>query len=433
MSTIEMSRQDYINLTYRILRGSNEPVERPLPEPWNTVINHAFEADGDPYTWKEMCERSLNGQADPIIAEVFVLLGPDEAKPGDARQGEAAKPDSARQGEGRDWFTIADAYGVDDDIKYIVDEVILEDSLSIFFGAPGSLKSMFLMNMALCVATGLPFLQARPGDESVKPFTTAKSRVLWLDMDMGEKRLKRRVKALARGLGIPAEFPDFKAISFPDPPFAANNQKSIDWLGNEALKFGAKLLVVDNLLAVAGGVDENSSQMHPVMLGLRYIVEGAGASIVTVHHPTKQDEDIFRGHSSINQNLDLLVSVKRNMDALTLTSSKDRDYPMPPLGAIWEYEVVDKALRWGRFYGTRAFQNPVMQEILKFVEMHPGLAQSTILNELSTSLKTSPPTVRRNLMNLVNDGAITVKDGPKDNAKLYYTTRSNVMFSGLKR
>lgn len=56
--------------------------------------------------------------------------------------------------------TVNDAYTERESLTYIVDGLIEQGSLNIVYGAPGCLKTMLLIDMAVCVASGQPWLES---------------------------------------------------------------------------------------------------------------------------------------------------------------------------------------------------------------------------------------------------------------------------------
>ncbi len=82
----------------------------------------------------------------------------------------------------------------------MVERILPIPCLAKIYGPPGTLKSMLLMDLAVCVAIGRPWLQG--GD--LPPFKTVQSPVFWLDLDQGEAIMLQRLGALSRGLGAAA-------------------------------------------------------------------------------------------------------------------------------------------------------------------------------------------------------------------------------------
>jgi|WetSurMetagenome_2_1015567.scaffolds.fasta_scaffold302568_2 hypothetical protein len=113
-------------------------------------------------------------------------------------------------------FTLKDALAPRPKADYIVNGLIPCPSLSILFGAPGTLKSFFLADLAICVAAGNPWLEPLTGQQG-KSFETNKAGVYLLDYDNGMQRTHERIAALARAHQAPQGIP-FYYSSMPPPP-----------------------------------------------------------------------------------------------------------------------------------------------------------------------------------------------------------------------
>ena len=82
-------------------------------------------------------------------------------------------------------------------IAYVADGLLETPCLAIVYGAPGSLKSMLLADLAVCVAGGKPWLSGLPGG-NIPGIPTTPAPVLWLDFDNGQRRSDERFAALAK-------------------------------------------------------------------------------------------------------------------------------------------------------------------------------------------------------------------------------------------
>ena len=86
--------------------------------------------------------------------------------------------------------TLKDARATRPPLQYIVPGISV-GSLSIVYGAPGTLKSMLLADLCVCVAMGAPWLSPLPG-ESGSGLSTLQVPVMWLDFDNGRRRTDER-------------------------------------------------------------------------------------------------------------------------------------------------------------------------------------------------------------------------------------------------
>lgn len=264
-------------------------------------------------------------------------------------------------------FTLADAYKNVEPTKFLIDGMLPIPSLSIVYGGPGSLKSMVLADMALCVAAGKTWLDPLPNDAHNIPgvtFITHQAPAMWIDFDNGPRRTSERVGALGRGHNLPPDTP-FRYLSLPTPWLDASDYGQVIEMAKWAKYHKSKLIIIDNLSLISGDTDENSGQMSQVLSRLRWLSEEAESAVIIIHHQRKSNgaaaaagvpkSESLRGHSSINAMLDMALLVERNgrEDAVLITPTKVRDYQdFESFGALWTFEHVPgtKQLASGRFW-----------------------------------------------------------------------------------
>lgn len=245
----------------------------------------------------------------------------------------------------RETRTLADALQPQPPTVYVVDGLFSLPSLNIVYGAPGCMKSLLLADLVICVAAGRGWLPPLPHDKSgaVQPFKTQPAPVLWLDFDNGTRRTGNRLAAFARA--YQAETAPLYYLAMPSAPFDATKTTAIVEAIDYVNSLGAKFIVIDNLLTVSGGKDENAPEIAQAMLNLRVLSERTGAAVVVIHHSRKQSGmrgglgDDLRGHSSIRGAIDLALLVEREegADSVTVKSTKTRDVDVDPFGALFTY------------------------------------------------------------------------------------------------
>lgn len=315
------------------------------------------------------------------------------------------------------------------DRQYLVKGLLTLPSLSIFYGHPGSLKTMVLLDMALCVAAGLPWLGGLPG-KVISPFQTMPSPILWIDQDSGEDEVRRRIQAITQGLGIPPQQPiHFHLASFLNPAFHADDQKAVNRMIAKAKKHQAKLIVIDCLNAISGSADENSPEMANVMHGLRQLAEKTGAAVIVIHH-CPLGEVRLRGHSSINGALDLALAITRESPEsqdVTFKSTKSRKHQVKPFWAFFAYEQAGDDLASARFFGTgKPAPKPDDLKAEDLARYYIDLIQPDKLNQqqIIEAVKAECPSplgvnsIRKGLQVMVDEGDILEQIGDK-NAKIY--------------
>lgn len=275
-------------------------------------------------------------QQDPDYQRTFQQLArkPDLLPPGDIQ----TDPWQA--------FTLQDAYLERPPAEYIAAGLFTLPSLNIVYGAPGTLKSFVLADLAVCIAAGKLWLPPAPWQPTGKGIETKPAPIIWLDFDNGEMRTHERFGALARARDLPAITPIFY-YSMPMPWLDATKPESITQMITRAKEKQTGLIVIDNLGLISGGADENSASMISIMSQLRQLAEGTGAAVVVIHHQRKGNGfkgragDTLRGHSSIEAAIDLglLVEREEGSDTITMKSTKTRGQDVYPFSGAFTYET----------------------------------------------------------------------------------------------
>ena len=282
--------------------------------------------------------------------------------------------DSAENGEQSDeekpeplWKlrSLKDAYQPRPPVQYLVDGLLPCPSLDVVYGGPGSLKSMLLADLCVCVASGQPWLETFAFGKPGITIPTIQAPVLWIDFDNGLRRTDERFDAFGKARNLPPDIP-LRYVSMPTPWLDASNPTIVTQLADLICSIGAKLIVIDNLGLVTGGVEENSANMAKVMGNLRWLCEMTDSAVVIVHHQRKSggvnDKGIrkgetLRGHSSIEASLDLALVIERKdgEDSIAIIPTKVRGYREHDIiGAqfVFSHHEGTKDLASARFYAT---------------------------------------------------------------------------------
>lgn len=299
---------------------------------------------------------------------------------------------------------LSDAYQKRTATEYIVDGLIATYSLSVFYGAPGTLKSFLLADLCGHVAGGTAWL---PGT----PIRCEQTPVLWVDFDNGTRRTDARFDAIGRAMELSEQAPLYYT-SMPEPPLVAHDFASMEALRDAAFETQARLVVIDNLGLITGEIEENSAGMARIMGNLRALVDKYGLALVLIHHQRKggaagnRAGDALRGHSSIEAALDLAVHVVREpaSNVVNLRSTKSRDVELPPLAARFNFEhhpgTHDLALAW--FDGVEAFSGDLRQTILDVVTNHDGISKMSLVESVRDLMGDGAPGINK-VRGLIDD------------------------------
>ena len=326
-------------------------------------------------------------------------------------------------------YTLADAYAPRPPVRYVVDGLLSLPSLSVVYGPPGCFKTMLMGDLAGCVAGGLPWLQPLPGKGGHTERPTEAAAVLWLDFDNGLRVMSERLEAVGRARGLAPTVP-LSYVSMPNPWLEANKwDSSVAQLADRIHSLGAKLVIVDNLRDVCGGVEENSATMGDVMSNFRRLAENTGAAVVLIHHQRKGNGmkgragDTLRGHSSIEAALDLALLVEReaHSDMVRIEATKVRGADVLPFGAVFSYEWRPNTTELGavRFWGIEVedvtSDAAIRRAILEVVAREPGITKTRLVDATRENLpEVGRDLVRLQLAALVNSGDVTRRDGDRN-------------------
>ena len=332
------------------------------------------------------------------------------------------------------FLTLDDALAPRPGLTWLIEGLIPERSFTAFYGYPGSLKSTVVLDMAMAVATGKPFLPAMPGStNNFSGFKTTWAPVVWIDLDNGPDVTAERLAAFSRGYqAAPGTL--FYWLSYPMPTIQATRRASVDALQAALLTLPHRpgWIILDTLLRAAGVRDENSSEMDIVMQNLHSLAENVGAALTVISHSRKENSgragNGLRGHSSIEGGLDSVFLVSRernNEDLIEVVNQKARRKPVDPFGARWTYtaDPISQELEEARFYWepvtkrltkTQAAVLNTCQEIQDALTANGSMIQSSLYAMVGGSRKVFDEAISR----LHRDGIIGITQGAKNAKKI---------------
>ncbi len=288
-------------------------------------------------------------------------------------------------------FTLTDAYLERPPIEYIAAGLFPLPSLNIVYGAPGTLKSLIMADLAVCVAAGELWLPPAAWMPGATGFATKHTPAMWIDFDNGARPTHERIGALARARNLPTDTPLYY-YTLPTPWLDASKPESMGNLINRIISRGAQLVVIDNLGLISGGAAEGTEAMIPIMGALRQLAEATGAAIVVIHHQRKTGTlttragETLRGHSSIEASLDLAILVEREEGSkiISLKSTKTRGVDVYPFSAEFTYThkpnttELETAKFWGLAVEDTTSDRAIEKAILDVLSLET-LNQSSLV------------------------------------------------------
>jgi AAA domain len=165
-------------------------------------------------------------------------------------------------------------------VDWVIEGLIARRETAVGYGPPGSMKTWLFLGLALACAAGKRWLDRFP--------IPKKQKVLYIDMEMPEPTLRRRIKRLGLGMGLDleAELP-FRALSQPrfvqfdgSWPHRLLREASGNW------SFDPEVIIVDSLRRVLVGSENNADEVAKFWSNAA-ILTGAGKTLILTHHTRK--------------------------------------------------------------------------------------------------------------------------------------------------
>jgi hypothetical protein len=347
---------------------------------------------------------------------------------------ELNNPKSAKDSWDECTFELCDSSKHITERRWVIESLFPRPGLVCIYAPPGCLKTMLVMDAAMCVALGRPWLEPLPGSAG-RAFSTIPCNVWWLDFDQGAAETHLRFNAFRNAYKAPDGL-GLRYTVMPDPWLDAGDDSAIDNLVQRAKQMEAGVIVVDNLAVVTGNRKENDAEMAAVMSNWRRVAERADVCVILIHHSGKtkevrRDGDRLRGHSSIEAsfNLALFIDREEHGEELVIRSTKVRGFNVPPFGAVFTYEHLEGTRELGRarFFGKipddSGDETTVDEDILRIVSQNPKINRTSLAKMVAESSANGIgiKRVTAELDSLVKARKLTVQIGNRG-AQLYDVT-----------
>jgi len=199
--------------------------------------------------------------------------------------------------------------------KWLIKGVVPAADIVTIFGASGSGKSFVVLEMAACIALGVPW----------RGHKAEKGRVVIIAAE-GSGSYGKRIKALAQYLGISPKDLDIGVIVV--PPNLMEEGDVTDLAASIKAVGGVSLIIIDTFAQVTPGANENGAEdMGLALSNVRVLRTTTGATVELVHHAGKDAHRGSRGWSGIRAAVDAELEVTRDEDsgARQIRISKQKD------------------------------------------------------------------------------------------------------------
>ena len=163
--------------------------------------------------------------------------------------------------------------------KYLIEGLLPDKSVGLLVGDSGLGKSALVYQMALCVASGVPFL-----GRAVK-----QSKVLFLDFENGLGQVDEMLDNLCKHLGLNETPKNFVLWNINDATsrYGQTGHTAIDII--QQVK--PELVIIDAITGMFPDIEEKNSNAIKNIQQLRELIRKLGCSSLSLHHIKKPTDD----------------------------------------------------------------------------------------------------------------------------------------------
>lgn len=164
--------------------------------------------------------------------------------------------------------------------RYLIEGLLPDRSIGLLVGDSGLGKSALTYQMAICVASGIPFLgrQVKQG------------RVLCLDFENGMSQVDEMLDSLYQHLGVSQQPDDLILWNVNDcsPKYGQSGHKAIDMISD----IKPLLVTIDSISGLFPDIEEKNSYAIRALHQLRELIKKFGTSSFGLHHIKKPSDDV---------------------------------------------------------------------------------------------------------------------------------------------
>ena len=286
-------------------------------------------------------------------------------------------------------------------VRWCVEGLIPQGGRVVLVGDPGVGKTWLLASLALCVASGEPWLGH---------FGTVRAPVVVVDEENHLAVLKERYAMLAKGHGLPMSS-DVQLVTGQGLDLC--KPENVDALLDLLWEIGPGLLILDSYLRVHSANENSAQEMAAVQRTIGEIASQIGCAVVIAHHTRKFSESSnradqrVRGSSDIVAFIDTLLSVSKVASGMRVRHIKSRTGPeLPAFDVVLVVEDDGATLTYQGEVPDEQDGKAERAEVIVLDLLGEGPRQRQELIEAGEREKLSPATLENALSRLKKTGRV---------------------------
>lgn len=294
------------------------------------------------------------------------------------------------------------ADGVNDP-SWLIPGVIPAHGIGMLYGASGSYKSFLALDMALCLAFGIP------GQWGAPP---VKNDVLFLAGEGSVATAKKRWPAWMEWQDVQFRN-DHRMIVKDRVPFFTDSE---GWENVKAdlaaLKAKPALIVIDTLARLTTGMDENTAKDATLITTfMENLARYYECFVLAIHHEGKDSNKGARGSSAFYANMDTVIATRLRQGGTEFRVKKQKDADVADDIGYFEIKEMAASIVLARTAslpeeikhaaGKPKYSWASAEEIVMVLEGHDGRTSTAVLVQEITARHPGldPAVVRKQLVN----------------------------------
>lgn len=271
-------------------------------------------------------------------------------------------------------------------IKWLVDRLICESSLSILVADAGCGKTWAAVDLTACIALGVPWMNR----------DVTQGNVLFIDEESGDDYFAPRFKKAILSHNGTEPSVEGKVFFISMENISLMNLLDLYEIEKLIIEKDIKFITIDAAMDVLPGVKENNSDEVSIPLNaLKKIAHRTKSSFFVIHHKTKPGKDNdktgYRGSGAFKGTADLLLDIHRQKNSQILQFETEKIRNGAPVNFNAELIITDFDFKLE--LTDKKEENKLKREfndldlkLLEYISNNPESKNIIIINEIGKHL-----------------------------------------------
>ena len=182
--------------------------------------------------------------------------------------------------------------------QWLIKDHVFRNCFCTVFGMSGGGKSFFLIDWAMCIATGQPYLGI---------YDTRKGKVAYVCTE-GQTGIKKRIMAWSQEYNIPINH-NICVLPCAFDLMKTSEADELIQLIKDKLGDDVEAVIIDTMSRNIGEGDDRSNEINTFISNLDYIKTTLGCTIIPVHHTGHENHQRPRGAKNLIDASDVMLRV----------------------------------------------------------------------------------------------------------------------------